>query len=578
MALDGAFLRYLKNELESKILGARIDKIFQPNKYEFIFSFRTMSDNFKLLISSRADSARIHFTKHALENPKTPFMLCMLFRKKLSGAKLISIEQKNLERVLLLKFEATDDLGEKINLTLAVEIMDKYSNIILIDQDNKIIDAIKRVNFEMSSKRLILPGIPYSMPPSQNKYCILNCNIDKLINSICEQYNKSHTELYKILLKNIQGISTVVCKEIGYNSLKDYKFLSSENLKEQILKLKENVSKYLGEPVLILNKEKRPKDFSFLKIESYSKLNLIEKKESFSDLLDTFFYEKDKFLRIQNYSQNFIKVLKNSQTKLKRKIKIQEKELETSKDREKFKVFADLISSNFFKIKKGMSSVTLENFYDSNLKNIVVPLDESLDAHQNAQKYYKKYRKLKNAENILKIEIEKSKNEIQYIDTLLDEIARSDSIQDILEIKKELIDQGYIKEKNTNKKSSNPIKYLTFKSSSGLSILVGKNNIQNDKLTLKVAQKTDMWLHVKDAPGSHTIIKSEGKTIDEKSILEAANIAAWHSKCKNSSNVAVDYTLVKNVKKPSNAKPGMVIYSNYRTLYITPKNPIELNI
>lgn len=572
MALDGAFLRYIKNELNDKLIGSRIDKIFQPNKYEFIFSFRSKTDTFKLLISSRANSARVHITKHSLENPKTPFMLCMLFRKKLIGAKLISIEQKNLERALYIKFESTDELGDKVFLTLAIEIMGQYSNVILIDKNNVIIDAIKRVSSSMSSKRQIFPGIKYSYPPKQNKTCILNCSVDKLANSIYEQYKSDSTkQLTQVFSENIQGISNIVCKELEYNSLKKYGVLTYDDLKKQLTLLKSNLSNLSGYPTIKINEKNEPIDFSFIKLNHLKKSSLIF-KDTFSSLLDDFFFEKDRIERIKNSSQNYTRILKNAVNKLKKKIKVQEKELNISKNREKLKISADLIAANSFKISKGMSSISLENFYDESLTKINVKLDPSLDAHQNAQKYYKKYSKLKNAENILKKEIEKSNLEIKYIDTILDEIARTNSLSELQEIKKELISQNYIKEKKSNgKKNLTLTEPLKFLSPNGFTILVGKNNVQNDRLTLKIANKNDIWLHVKDCPGSHTIIRTNGKNIDDSTLLYAANLAAIHSKCKNSSNVAIDYTLIKNVTKPSNFKPGMVIYKDYKTLYVTPE-------
>lgn len=571
MALDGAFLRYIKKELETHLIGARIDKIFQPNKHEFIFSFRNKTENFKLLISSRASSSRIHLTENALENPKTPFMLCMLFRKKLSGAKLVSITQKNLERALYLKFEATDELGDKINLTLAVEIMGQYSNIILIDQNNKIIDAIKRVDLDMSSKRQVLPGLQYSAPPPQDKICLLNCNIEKLAYSIYEKYRKNEIPLHQIILENLQGFSKIICKELEYKILKGHSSFHLDDLKKQLINLQTDLSNYVGQPIIIAGKKNQFIDFSCLPLHHCNENFSLIYKDSFSELLDLFFYEKDKCEHIKNSSQNFIRILKNEDAKLKKKIKIQEKELLASKGRECFKEFADLISANSYKIKRGMVSVTVENFYDPDLKSVDIKLAPALDAHQNAQRYYKKYSKLKNAESVLTQEIEKAKSEIEYIDTLLDEISRAESISELSEIKNELISQGYIKEKKSTKKDSKPLAPIQAMTTTGFKVSIGRNNTQNDKLTLKVAKKNDIWLHVKDCPGSHTIIHTEGKDVAASTILEAANLAALHSKCKNSSNVAVDYTLVKYVKKPIGAKPGMAIYTNYKTVYVTPQ-------
>lgn len=571
MALDGAFLRFIKNELKNSLLGSRVDKIFQPNKHEFIFCFRGKTGSTKLLISTRATSARVNITQSLPENPATPFMLCMLFRKKLLGAKLISVTQKNLERALALHFEATNELGDKTELTLVAEIMGQHSNIILVDQNNKIVDAIKRVDETTSSKRQVLPGLAYRLPPSQNKICILNCNIEKIAYKIYDQFHKNNKPLYQILLENLQGLSTIVCKEIEYNVLKNQKNLILENLTGQLTKLKASVSNYSGQPTIIINENNQFLDFTFFIPEHCHAPLKISHKSNFSELLETFFYERDKSERIQNNSQNFIKILKNEDAKLKRKIKIQRQELTKAKARNDFKIFADLIAANAYKIKNGAKKISVENFYDPALKKIEINLDPSLNAHQNAQKYYKKYSKLKNAEIKLTEEIEKATTEIQYIDTVLDEINRAETLTELDEIKNELASQGYIKKKKNTKKTAKAAEPLKFMSSSGFTILVGKNNAQNDKLTLKIAPKNDIWLHVKDYPGSHVVTCTNGQTVDEPTILEAAKLAALHSKCKCSNNVAVDFTLVKHVKKHPGAKPGMVTYTNYQTIFVNPE-------
>ncbi|MDQ5983243.1 MAG: Rqc2 RqcH [Eubacteriales bacterium SKADARSKE-1] len=579
MGLDGIFLKCVKNEIEKAVLGARIDKIYQPNKEEFIFSLRTRAELFKLLISSRANSPRIHFTKHNLENPATPPMLCMLFRKKLSGAKLVSIRQTGFERALYLDFDAMNELGEKARITLAVEIMGKYSNVILIDQNGIIIDALKRVDFEKSSKRQIMPGLKYKEPPAQDKLCLLSNPIEEIMQRILAS---SKDTLSDALLSCVQGVSPTVCKEIEYkvctNEVIATTCLSNDQkdkLQSALINMANLINTNNTKPFLILNKFKEPLDFSFLEISQYKNDDSLILYESFSSLLDDFYYEKDKTERMKVKSQNLTKNLQNIKSRLSRKIKLQKNELDECKDKEQFKICGDLLTANLYKIKKGEQKIILKNFYSPNLNEIEIKLDPKLNGIQNAQKYYKSYKKAKTAETFLNQQIEKAQNELIYIDAVLYEISTAETEIDLNEIKQELVDEGYIKKKNHIKKAAKILQPLNFVSSDGFTILVGRNNLQNDKLTLKQANKKDMWLHVKDMPGSHTIIVLENKSLSQTALMQAATLAAFHSKAAESSNIPVDYTLVKYVKKPSGAKPGMVTYSNYKTIYVKPCSNIK---
>ena len=579
MGLDGIFLHCIKNEVEKAALGARIDKIHQPNKEEFIFSLRPRSETFRLLISARANSPRIHFTKHSLENPSSPPMLCMLFRKKLSGAKLISIRQIGFERALYLDFDAISELGEKETITLAVEIMGKYSNIILIGQDGIIIDALKRVTFDMSSKRQIMPGLKYNEPPAQDKLCLLDNSIEEIVEKILAS---SKNKLSDALISCIQGLSSTVCKEIEYRVCSDENIILSylsniqkEKLKSVLTDIARLIKNDNAKPYLILNELKEPIDFSFLKISQYENSDSLILYESFSSLLDDFYYEKDKIERIKVKSQNLTKTLQNIKSRLMRKIKLQQNELINCQDKDQFKICGDLLTANLYKVKKGSSRISLENFYSPNLNELEIKLDPKLNGIENAQKYYKKYKKAKTAEIVLNQQIKKACEELNYIDTVLYEISVSETEADLNDIRQELLSEGYIKEKKLIKKTIKTSQPLKFVSSDGFTILVGRNNLQNDRLTLKQANKNDIWLHVKDMPGSHTILVLENKSPSDSALTQAANLAAFYSKASESSNVPVDYTLVKYVKKPSGAKPGMVTYSNYKTLFVNPSSKIK---
>lgn len=575
MSLDGAFLRHIKKEIEKTALGSKIDKIYQPNKDELIFFLRTKNYLKKLLISARGtNSARIHFTEHIPENPKVPPMLCMLLRKKLIGAKLVGLRQTSLERVLLLDFDAKNELSEPVMLTLAVEIMGKYSNVILIDSDENIIDALKRVGPEMSSKRLILPGIKYHLPPTQDKISVLNTNEYEIINKIKNSFKNGY--LSTVLLKNIQGISPVVCRELEYLVF-GYIDVSAENLSDRELQklsdvltnLISTIKNVVGEPFIVYDKNKKPLEFSFINISQYENSGKVVKMNTFSKLLDEFYYERDKIDRMRVKSLDLIRVLNTISDRISRKIIIQKSEAAKCSDFNKFKICADLINASLYNIENGANFIEVPNLYDNSLSTMKIRLDPMLSASQNAQKYYKKYRKAKTATHVLKEQIENSHKEFEYISSVIDELSRVSSEDELDEIRNELYSQGYLKTKRKFKinKKLKPIEYL---STDGFKILVGRNNTQNDELTLKVSKKSDIWFHTKDIHGSHTVIVTENKVPPKDTLIQAAMLAAYHSKAKESSNIPVDYTEIRNVHKPNYAKPGMVIYKKNNTLYVTP--------
>lgn len=573
MALDGAFLRHVKNEIECCALGSKVDKIYQPNKEEFIFYLRNKDNVYKLFMSSRANSARINFTKYPPENPAVPPMLCMLFRKKLLGAKLVKIRQPDLERVLFLDFESKNELGDLALVSVVVEIMGRYSNIILIDENGKIIDALKRIDALTSSKRQVLPGGKYKFPPTQRKLSLLSENIEKIVEKISLQASQSEKSTSDIILSVVKGLSPIVCDEIVFRS----QVYKKHGLVKILTFFKEVVNECSGTPSIVYVND-IPKDFSFFEPTQYKNKFAVKKCDNFSQLLDEFFLKRDTADRIRTKTYNLRHRINNVISRLKKKIKIQAVELEENKNKKKLKLLADLVSANIYKIRSGAAEVTLENFYDENFSKIKIKLDPRLTPAENVEKLYREYKKSKVAIEKLKEEINKAKQEIFYIETVLDEINRVSVEDELDEIKNELFSQGYIKRKTNNVKSKKnkflaPIEYHLRED---IRVLVGRNNYQNDRLTLKTAPKNSLWFHVKDMPGAHTILIADKKNIDDDILIKSAKIAAYHSKAQNSANVPVDFTLVKNVKKPSGAKPGMVIYNDYKTIYITPsENFIE---
>lgn len=577
MAFDGVMMHYVKEEIKSVALDARVSQIHQPNRDELVIALRTKNGNKKLLVSSRANSPRICFTEHSIENPATPPMLCMLLRKRLGGAKLVDVRQIEIERIMFLDFIATNELGDKVKLTLCVEIMGKYSNIILIDENDNIVDALKRVDFTMSTQRLVLPNIKYELPPKQDKLCILECSgrdiVEKAINTPAEM------RLSKALLSAMQGVSPIITREleyvVGVDSNRELTVIDKLKLIEKVDKLKEYIVSGEKSPTMMIKPEGKPFDISFMDIMQYGEMASKKRFLDFSTLLDSFYYERDKAERMKVKGQDLLRLCSNIQDKLCRKIAVQEKELKDSLNRDKLRKKGDLLQANMYKMVRGQSFIDVEDYYDNN-KIVRIKLSPTLNPSQNVQKYYKDYRRAKTREEVLTVQIAKAKAEHQYISAVQESLGRAESDRELTEIRQELVDEGYLKNRNP-KGRNKALKLLPpkeYTSSDGFTIYVGRNNKQNDKLTLKTARNYDMWLHTKDIPGSHVIIVSDNREITDTAILEAASLAAYNSKAKESDNVPVDYTIVKNVSKPSGAKPGMVIYVNNKTVYVTPKESI----
>lgn len=575
MALDGITLGLVKNELKTYILGSKIEKIHQPSRNELVFILRTRNGGYRLYLSCDGQSPRVHLTRYNLENPKVPPMICMLLRKRLCGATLTDIKQIKNDRILVFEFDGTTEIGDKTKYYVICEIMGQRSNIILCDNDYKIIDAIKRVDEEKSSVREILPGLRYELPPLQEKCDIINDDAQSILKSILSNPEKM---LSKAILESIEGFSPIVGREIAYRTVfgdKQVGLLShieKERLENEIniIKTEINESKFY----LLDSVERVPFDFSFSNIRQYG--NSLGKKEydSISELLDDFYFEKDKLNRIKRKASDLFKLLNNAVERTSRKINNRKIELEKSENREQIRIFAELITANQYRLNEKSSVYKLENYYDNN--NIIeIPVNPALSPLQNAQKYFKEYKKAANAEKLLHNLIEDGEQELIYLDSVIDNLTRAETEREISEIRDELEQGGYIKRKKGNKsKKEKPLPPIEFISSDGFKILVGRNNVQNDILTLKTAMNYDMWLHVQKHAGSHTVIVADRKEITETAIYEAACIAAYHSKAKNSSSVPVDYTLIKNVKKPTGSKPGKVIYNTYNTIYVTPTKEI----
>ncbi len=547
MALDGILLYHLKNEIAEFAIDSRVDKIYQPSRDEIVINLRSREGSKKLLISCNADAARIHFTDFPPENPSKPPMFCLLLRKRLTGAWITSIEQKDLERILRINFSGTDELGDKIGYSLIVEIMGRYSNVIFVDKDNRIIDSLKRVDESKSQVREILPGVVYTAPPGQDKMNIFNCNMNELINKI----HTSGKGLYKAAMDSIKGVSPIICREIESGlSLMEFKSLAENPL-----------------PTAVIIDV--PKDFAFIDIKQYGSLASVKHYDTFSQLLDFFYYERVRLMRIKARSAELFKRITTLQERAVRKALNRVHELEACNDKETYRLFGDLINANQYRLEKGAPFYDLENYYDNN-KIIRIPANVTLTPAQNAQHYYKEYRKKQIAQQKLSEFIDEANAEAKYFETVIDALSRAETDREISEIKNELALQGYIKKVSEKRKMTKALKPMQFKTRDGFDVLVGRNNVMNDRLTFKDAKNYDTWFHVQDTAGSHVVCQTSGTEITDQAIHDCAVIAAYYSKARSSSNVAVDYTLVKNIRKPNGANPGFVIYDTYKTEFVTP--------
>ncbi len=576
MALDGAFLSCLREELTAGLPDARVDKIHQPSREELIIALRTRSGNKKLYLSARANSPRVHFTDIPLENPAAPPMFCMLLRKRITGGRLIAIRQPGLERALYFDLDCVDDLGDIVRLTLAVEIMGRHSNIILIDGSGMVVDSIKRVDMEMSSVRPVLPGLPYSPPPAAAGRLDLSAVSPADFLGAMEQ--GPDYPMSKALLNTAHGLSPLICREAAHLASRGRDPRISEMTGEDRERLLFYLSRVksaveTGEnrkPYLLLHLDGSPLDFSFMPITQYGLDALGREMESFSALLDAFYAQRDAGERMKQRAHDILRVLTNLSDRTSRKLGHQREELTRSGDRETLRIYGDLINANLHAIPRGASSAQLIDYYDPDCGTITVPLDPSLSAAQNAQKYYKDYRKAQTAEQILQRQIAQGEEELRYFDTVFDALSRSATWRELGELREELAAGGYLRLQRGRQKPPAPLGPIRFRSEDGFAILVGRNNVQNDRLTLKTARGGDIWFHTKNIPGSHVLVITEGQKPPDRTLEQAAILAALHSKAAGSVQVPVDYTEARNVRKPAGAKPGMVIYDSNRTAYVNP--------
>ena len=581
MAFDAGMLSCVLHEIKEESLGARVEKVYQPERDEIILQIRSKSGGKRLLINAGSNNPRIGFTTVPKENPQNPPMLCMLLRKHLQGAKLCSVEQFGFERAAILGFETRDEMGYECVKYLIAELMGKYSNLIFADGDMKIITALKVIDFSTSSLRQVLPGMKYELPPKQDKADPMQTDEDEFMRLIAEASPERGCD--KFILGSYLGISAAVAREVAFAATgavdTPLSACSPRVLWSKLSELIESIKTADYAPTIILDGEK-PVEYAFCPLKQYSGLEARE-IASPSELLDVFFDTRDKEQRVKQRASDVQKLLFNAHARLIKKIELQEGELAECAHGEEYKRVGDLITANLYMLTRGMKEASLPDYdnmsEDGMLPYVTVELDERLSPSANAQRLYKKYNKSKNAKIELTKQIGLAKQELEYINSVLDSLDKAESPADLAEIRDELYRAGYaskMKGYTAHKQSAPTVaKFLT---SNGYTVLCGKNNIQNEYITFKLGSKTDYWFHAKNAPGSHVVMLCNGEEPPAEDFTEAAEIAAYHSKAYGGQSVEVDYTFIRHVKKPPAAKPGFVIYHTNWSALVTP-NPDKIH-
>ncbi len=591
MPLDALCLSGVIHELNTALSGARVDKIYQPGRDEVILALRApAAGNVRLLLSANPTQPRLHLTTLPLENPERPPMFCMLLRKHLSGARLLEIIQPPLERVAILRLEALNELGDRVERRLVLEAISHRTNLLLLDGEGRILDCVRHVGLESADKcliqgagqtpevryRVLQPGMFYLLPPGMEKINPLNtarAKWEALLSSAPEEVQAD-----RWLLDTFGGLSPLICRELAHRAggATDIRLnaLGSEGrtrLLDQLEELQNSAKENSFTPIMV-TMDGRPKDFTFLSVGQYEGSAEVKSWPAFSPLLDAFFEQRERQDRVKQKGQDLIKSVTSARDRTARKIANQEKELAATRGRDRLRQLGDILTSSFYQMEKGMARLRAVDFYDPEGKEIEIKLDPLLTPQQNAAKYYKDYNRAKKAEEMLTIQLEKGRRELDYLNSVLENISLAEGERDLTEIRQELADTGYLRRFGKGQERSKRVvsKPMEFRSTTGMRISVGKNNSQNDLLTCKLAGKGDIWFHTQKIHGSHVILWTEGGEPDFQSLNEAARLAAWFSQARDSSKVPVDYTPVRYVKKPGGARPGMVVYTTYETAQVTP--------
>ncbi len=574
MPMDAVCMTAVAEELRRALAGGKIDKIYQPGRDEVVLAVRGARGNVRLLLSANPAHPRAQLTALSRENPDTPPMFCMLLRKHLTGGRILEISQPPMERVVDITIEAADELGDRVRRRLVLEAMGRRANLILLDGDGRITDCLRRVDADMSAQRQVLPGLFYHLPPAQDKRDLLAAPPEEI--SALLEVAPREKQADKWLLDTFGGLSPLLCRELvfqtcGRTDARIFELTDRARFLDRIAWAADIIKENNFTPYLLVRQGK-PVDFYCLPVLQYGFEAELREMESFGGLLDEFYETRETQERVRQKGQDLIRSVTNARDRAARKIAVQEKELAAALDREHLRQWGDLLTSNLWRMERGLSHFKTENFYDPEGGEVDIKLDPLLTPQQNAARYYKEYNKAKTAEQMLTGQLEKGRRDLEYLNSVLESVALVEGERDLQEIRQELVDTGYLrrasKAKGREKRVSS--KPMEFRSTAGLRISVGKNNTQNDQLTCKMAYKSDIWLHTQKIHGSHVILWTEGGEPDLQSLNEAAVLAAWFSQGRESDRVPVDYTPVKYVKKPAGARPGMVVYTTYQTAYVKP--------
>ncbi|MEH6924556.1 NFACT RNA binding domain-containing protein [Bacillus altitudinis] len=567
MSFDGIFTYGMTNELQETLTGGRISKIHQPYKHELIFHIRSKGKNHKLLLSAHPSYARVQLTEHHDDNPSEPPMFCMLLRKHLEGGFIERFEQIGLDRVIVLHVRSRNEIGDEQTRKLYIEIMGRHSNLILVeDETEQIIDGLKHLSPSVNSYRTVLPGHQYLLPPAQQKLNPFDVTKEDILKHLRFQEGKIANQI----VDTFSGVSPLFAKEAVHRA----GLANQETIPSTLLEMFQLIQAHSFTPQLT---RKDGKEYFYL-LELQHVDGDMKTFDSLSELLDRFYFGKAERDRVKQQAADLERFVVNEKKKNENKLKKLTRTLEESQNAHKYQLYGELLTANIYAIKKGDKEATVINYYDEEGGEITIPLKTNKTPSENAQAYFTKYQKAKNAVEAVNEQIERTHEEIVYFDELIQQLS-SASPKDLEEIREELVEGKYLRPKqkrNAKKKKPSAIQLEAYESSQGVPILVGKNNKQNEYLTTKAAARDDIWLHTKDIPGSHVVIRH--KAPDEQTLLEAAQIAAYFSKAKESSSVPVDYTKIRHVKKPNGAKPGFVTYDQQQTLFVTPDEDVVLKL
>lgn len=567
MPLDAICLQGVVGELAPQLTGSRIEKIQQPARDQIILLLRGSR---RLFLNAGANQSRIHLTEQLRDNPSQPPMFCMLLRKHLSGGIIESVRQEPLERVVTLTVLASDEMGERSRFTLVWEGMPRRANLILCDRDGRIIDCLRRVDLEAEQDRQVLPGLFYRLPTRQDKRSPLSVTEEEFAALLGRAAPDAPLDGW--LLDTFTAISPLVARELTVRACgsTDAPVSQGNALWDVFSRWQRAVNENTFTPTLI-KRNGSLADFTYGPVTQYGTYAETEVYDSFSHLLDDFYEKREQAERVKQKGRDLLKTATTARDRVRRKLAAQEKELAACLDRDLLRICGELITANLYRMERGQSRLTAQNYYDENCADVDIPLDVRLSPQENAARYFKQYAKAKTAEKYLTAQLQRGREELQYLESVLQELAQAESEQDFNDIRTELTDGGYLRGRGKKQpgfqRASKP---REFRSSAGLRILVGRNNRQNDRLTTKDADKRDIWLHTQKIHGSHVILCTGGAEPDEQSLMEAASLAAYFSQAQGSTKVPVDYTPVKFVKKPAGAKPGMVVYTTYQTMLADP--------